>query len=106
MTDRRREIGELQKRILEIDVAIREQLDARAGFSRQIHGLLEGDPATEPIEQDLQASVLSGAAGVMPEASLRAIFREIRAAGRALERPVRIAVMGQDGGFCQLAALE
>lgn len=106
MTDRRREVGELQKRILEIDSSIRDQLDARAALSRQIHGLLEGDPAPDASEQDFQSSVLAGASGAMPESSLRAIFGEIRAAGRALERPLRLALVGQEGGFCHLAGLE
>jgi chorismate mutase/prephenate dehydratase len=42
----------------------------------------------------------------MPAESLKAIFREIRAAGRGIEQPVRVAVVGPEGGFCYQSCLE
>jgi len=106
MADRRREVQELRERIERLDAEVRERLDSRAKLSRQIHGLLESEPASDGATAEWLERVLAGASGDMPVESLRAIFREIRAAGRGIEQPARVAVVGPDGGFCHQSALE
>lgn len=113
MTDRRREVQELREKIAKVDSEIRERLDARARLSLEIHSLVEAEPpGANGTEREWLDRVSAGAppsaspAGGMPEASLKAIFRAIRAAGRAIEQPVRVAVAGAEGGFCYQVALE
>lgn len=104
--DRRREVLELRERIAKLDIEIRERLEARARISHDIHGLTEADPSADGSEEEWFERVLGGASASMPQESLRTIFRAIRAAGRAIEQPVRLAVAGPEGGFCHQAALE
>ena len=106
MVDRRREIQELKESIARLDGEVRDRLDSRAKLSRQIHALLESEPTGDGSESEWLERVLGGHSGDMPLESLRIIFREIRAAGRALEQPVRVAIVGADGGFCHQSALE
>lgn len=106
MSDRRREVQEFREKVAKIDVEIRERLDARARLSQQIHGLTETEAVPDGSEREWLERIVSASAGGMPVESLRAIFRVIRAAGRAIEQPARVAVAGPDGGFCHQAALE
>ncbi len=46
----------------------------------------------------------SSDSGDLPVQDQRAVFRQIRAAGRALEQPARVAYLGPEGGFCHLTA--
>jgi len=51
-------------------------------------------------EREWLERLVQGSSGDMPAASLRAIFETIRAAGRAIEQPVRVAYLGPEGAFC------
>ncbi len=106
MADRRREVQELRERITRIDTEICEKLDARARVSQQIHTLVEAEPTADGGEREWLEKLIAGSTGDMPAESLRAIFRQIRAAGRALEQTVRVAVAGHEGGFCHETCLE
>lgn len=106
MADRRREVQELREKIAKIDGDIRERLDARARLSQDIHGLIEAEPTADGSEREWLERVAAPAPGGMPEESLRTIFRAIRAAGRAIEQPVRLAIAGAEGGFCHQVALD
>lgn len=106
MADRRREVVELRDKIARLDAEILERLDGRARISQQIHSLLEAEPTPDGSEGEWLERVVAGASGDMPVASLRAIFREIRAAGRAIEQPVRVAVAGPEGGFAHQCVRE
>jgi chorismate mutase/prephenate dehydratase len=105
MADKKREVAELRERIAGVDVEIRQRLEARARLSRQIHARLEGElPLADVSDRDWLAGLESQASGDLPTEDLRAIFSRIRAAGRALEQPVKIAYVGPEGGFCHLLA--
>lgn len=106
MADRRRELQELRERVARIDTELCEKLDARARVSQQIHALIEAEPSADGGEREWLEKLVSGSSGDMPAESLRAIFRQIRAAGRALEQTVRVAVAGHEGGFCHETCLQ
>lgn len=106
MADRFQQADELRKEIAGLDHRILELVEQRAGLSKKIQRTLEGEPVPEVSEQEWLESVLADASGEMPRESLSAIFREVRAAGRSLELPVRVAMVGFSGGFCHQAVLE
>lgn len=106
MADRRREVQELRERVARIDAEIRDQLDARARFSQQIHALIEAEPSADGGEREWLERLVTGSSGDMPAESLKEIFREIRAAGRAIEQTVRVAMVGPEGGFCHESTLQ
>ncbi|MGC4088693.1 MAG: prephenate dehydratase domain-containing protein [Polyangiaceae bacterium] len=106
MADRRREVQELREGIARLDAELCERLDARARLSSQIRALSEVEPVADGGEAEWLDKVVSGSSGDLPGDSMRAIFREIRAAGRALEQPARVAIVGPEGGFCYQSALE
>jgi chorismate mutase/prephenate dehydratase len=106
MVDRRREVQELRERAARIDAEICEKLDARARVSQEIQSLIETEPSADGGEREWMERVLGASSGDMPVESLRAIFRQIRAASRALEQTVRVAVAGHEGGFCHETCLE
>src|SRR5262245_8947369 len=100
-----KEVNALRDRIAEIDREIVERLDARAKVSRRIHGHAETGSSIDVNENDWLAGLVAQSSGEMPKDSVRAIFREIRAAARSLEQPARVAYVGAEGGFCHLTAL-
>lgn len=101
MVDKKRQVAELRERIAAVDVELRERLELRARISRQIHGLLEGEPQLADVsEREWLATLERAASGDLPIEDLRAIFRRIRAAARGLEQPVRVSYVGPEGGFC------
>jgi chorismate mutase/prephenate dehydratase len=106
MADRRREVQELRERVVRIDGEIRDQLDARARLSQQIHALIEAEPSADGGEREWLEKLVAGSSGDMPAESIKSIFREIRAAARAIEQTVKVAVVGPDGGFCHESTLQ
>lgn len=105
MADKKRQLEELRKKLSEIDRALLERLEERARASRDIRALLEGEaPALDRSEAEGLDALATASGGVLPEESLRAIFSEIFAVGRALEQPVRVAYLGPEGGFCHAVA--
>jgi len=106
MVDRRREVLELREKVARLDAEIRERLDARARISLQIHALAEAEAPADGTEREWLDKLVASSSGDLPAESLRAIFREVRSAGRALEQPARVAVVGPEGGFCHQASVE
>jgi chorismate mutase/prephenate dehydratase len=104
MTDPK-EVVSLRERILALDREILERLDQRAKLSKRIHGLAEAGSSIDVNESEWLATLVGLSSGEMPKESLRAIFGEIRAAGRSLEQPARVAYVGPEGGFCHQTAL-
>ena len=105
MADNKREVEELRQRIAGVDREIMERLEARSRLSRQIHSVGEGGVLPADIaERDWLAELEKAAGADLPTDDLRAIFRQIRAAGRSLEQPVRVAYQGPEGGFCHATA--
>ncbi len=82
----------LRERGEELERQLVELLEQRAEVARQTHALLEST-TRGPLSNDEGAWLdrLSTGARHLPEASLRAILREVRASLRALEEPGRVA---------------
>src|SRR5690606_21293585 len=97
MVDRGRQVSELRERIAGLDQECRERLEQRVRFWNEILALREGEYASDLSEREWLEKIVACSTGDMLEESLRAIFREIRAAGRAIEQPVRVAVVGPEG---------
>ena len=106
MAERGRQVNELREQIARLDQEIRDRLDQRGRLSQRIHAALETEPNFDFDEKTWLDRIVSHSTGEIPEPSLRAIFREIGAAGRAVESPVRVAVAGPEGGFCHQSSLE
>src|SRR4051794_33741267 len=104
MTDRRRELEELRRQMAEADAEILRGLQHRAQIARQLGALGPGSPISLATERE-QLGLLEKMAGEdLPGESVRAVFREVRAATAPLERPARVAYVGPEGGFAHVAA--
>ncbi len=104
MTDERRDRSEFRDKLAELDREILERLDARARLSRGL-AAKAGETSADVGEREWLESLVRTGSGDLPEASVRAIFGQIRAAARGLEQPVGAAYVGPDGSFCHEAAL-
>lgn len=91
-----------------IDKAILDLLNRRASCSLGA-GKLKADagaPIFRPVREGLLLEELANAnAGPLPNAHLRAIFREILSSSRALQKPLKVAFLGPDGTFSHMAAM-
>ncbi|MDD4818092.1 MAG: prephenate dehydratase [Victivallaceae bacterium] len=101
-------IEQLRSEIDRIDGEIVKLLGERChvagaiGEWKKERGLAVYDPSRE---DEVYEKILRFNAGRMPDASLRAVYREIISAARSLERPLTVACLGPEGTFsCQAAA--
>lgn len=84
-------------------------LNQRAHAYAQLykHSLAANGPVPPPQpEPEAVERALAQNKGPLPNEALRAIFRELTSAGRALERPVRLAVLGPAYSYSHLAAID
>ncbi len=101
-------IKKLREKIERTDRDIVRLLDERAAVSIEIGrakldaGLEIYDPAREAMVYRQLAGINGG---VLPEAPLRAIFREIISASRAIQAPIEVAFLGPEASFSHQAAL-
>jgi chorismate mutase / prephenate dehydratase len=99
----------LRREIDALDAQIVELLSRRAGVSRRVGELKQGDgravytPAREAEILDRLTRLVTGA--LRPD-HLRAIYREILSASRDLQRPPRIAFLGPKATYGHQAALQ
>jgi chorismate mutase/prephenate dehydratase len=103
------ELERLRKRIDEIDKEILELLNKRAHLAGEIGKVKrrEGVPFHVPGREAKILSVLEELnTGPLPPESVRAIFREIISACRALEEPTKVAYLGPPATFTHLAAIK
>lgn len=105
MTDKRREVEELRQEISKIDAQLLASLERRGKLSKRIGELRKSLTAPPALPDRGQIEALVGkAAGDIPPAALREIFRQIFASCFSLEQPVIVAYAGLDGGFGHAAA--
>jgi chorismate mutase / prephenate dehydratase len=102
--DQKRALAELREKVAKLDLELLEKLGVRARLSREIHALAESDPSIDVAEEEWLQRLEAAATPELPRDSLRSIFRQIRAAARALEQPVKVAYVGPEGGFCHQTA--
>ena len=103
--DAKREVIDLREQIAKLDEEIVQRLDARAKLSRDIHQRIETDPSADVNEKEWLDHLLSLSSGELANDSLRGILQLIRAAGRGIEQPARVAYLGPEGSFCHHMAL-
>ncbi len=101
------DLGELRQQIDGIDQDLVRLLNQRAALAREVGKTKahSGGPIFVP-HREHEVFVKLGALnhGPLPDAALRAIWREIMSASFALERPLTICHFGQQGAFTHLAA--
>ena len=96
----------LRRAIDEIDRQLVELLGERARLAQEVGRLKEG--AEAPVyrperEAEVLRNVAAANPGPLPEAALASIFREVMSACRALERRLRVAFLGPEGTFSEMA---
>ena len=102
-------LRELRDEIDRVDREIVRLLNQRAHLARQIgrikRELGEDEPVYRPErEAQVYAQVESWSEGELPPEALRAIYREILSASRAVQRPLRVGYLGPVATFTYEAA--
>lgn len=97
----------LRKGINAVDEELVGLLNRRAALSLAVGRLKAGD-ADAPVfrpgrEAELFRHVTAISDGPLPEAHLRAIYREILSSSRHLQRPQRVSFLGPEGTFSHMA---
>ena len=100
LEDLRRQIDAADDAIVEA-LRHRMELSARVGASKADNG---GDVYAPAREAQVIARVLKANAGRIPEAALTAIYSQILAASRGLQRRIKVAYLGPDHTFSHQAA--
>lgn len=97
----------LRKQIDDLDSRIVKLLNDRARIAQQI-GEVKRQTSAEVYhpnrEQQIYERVMSENKGPLPNDSLTAIYRELMAGSRALERPLKVSFLGPVGTFSFVAA--
>ncbi|MEE9584815.1 MAG: prephenate dehydratase [Candidatus Brocadiales bacterium] len=97
----------LRKQIDDLDSRIVKLLNDRAGIAKRI-GEVKRQTSTEVYhpnrEQQVYERVASENKGPLPDDCLRAIYRELMAGSRALEKSLRVSYLGPVGTFSFVAA--
>ena len=102
-------INELREKIDHLDNEILELLSQRARIAQEIgKGKTRVSGQFYAPEREVQIFERLNAAnpGPFPPAAIKAIFREVISASRALEAVMRIAYLGPEGTFSHQAAIE
>jgi chorismate mutase/prephenate dehydratase len=97
-------LQEIRAHITELDLSLVRALEERAKLSKEVRGLLES--GTPPFDPDKDAARLleEQPEGDLPKEALKTLFAHISSTARSLERPVRVAYLGPEGGFCHQMA--
>jgi chorismate mutase/prephenate dehydratase len=98
------EIARLRGEIDALDDELLALLERRAAAARRIGALKGGAPAYRPErESEVLRRIGARAGGALPAERATAVFREIISACRALEQEIRVAYLGPEGTFSELA---
>mgnify|MGYP005853894063 CR=1 FL=1 len=103
------ELERLRGRIDQVDRAILAELDRRAALVRRVGELKRAARRSvyrASRERDLIAALEARCRGDFPRRGVAPVFREIISATRSLEAELRVAYLGPEGTFSQLAARE
>ena len=102
------DINELRQQIDHIDLQVLELLNKRAGIAKEIGMQKARDKRTYFIperESQVFAKLALANRGPLPDASVRAVYREIISASRALEKPLTIAYWGPPATNTHMASI-
>jgi len=101
-------IAGFRDQIDSIDSEILRLVNERAGLASHI-GRVKNANGTEVFnparEEEVIGRLLAANTGPMPQDSVRAIYREIISASRALQRKIQVAFLGPEFTFSHLAAI-
>jgi chorismate mutase/prephenate dehydratase len=101
-------LEDLREEIRRKDLAIVKLLNERARISVDV-GKIKNAGAQEIYDPSQESRIYEHLTkineGPLPEAALKEIFREIISSSRALQGPIRVAYLGPEATFSQLAAL-
>ena len=103
------DIGELRKKIDDVDDNILELLNRRAELVKEVGRLKtqgKGDFYVPTREKEIYERLMRNNKGHFPNESIRAIFREIISASLSLEHPLKIAFLGPQATYTHLASLK
>lgn len=90
---------EIRARMAEVDADVAKLLEERATLSKEVRGM--GPSATlSEGEKDFGRFIDSLPEGALSKDALRAFFAQITSTARSIERPLRVAYAGTEGGFC------
>lgn len=108
-TEESEALTDLRREIDAVDGEILEALNRRAAFVQQVGELKRSERTgvyRSGRERDLVARLVDSNPGPFPSSGIRPVFREIISATRSLEARLRIAYLGPEGTFSQVAARE
>ena len=101
-------LADLRGRIDDIDAHVLQLLSQRAGLALEV-GKNKAKTSTNYFAPDRERQIFDRLTalnnGPLPHEAVRAIYREIISASRALETPLQIAFLGPPGTFSHRAAL-
>lgn len=102
------DLGEIRKRINEIDERIQSLINERAKFAQQV-GVAKGEltQAVDYYRPEREAEILRAIkernAGPLRDEEMLRLFREIMSACLAQQEPLKIGFLGPEGTFTQTA---
>lgn len=106
---RKETVDELRKKIDQVDEKIIEFLSHRACLAQKI-GHTKSLGNEEIYVPSREKAILQRISrlnqGPLPEKAIRSVYREILSASRSLEGPIKVAYLGPEATFTQLAARE
>lgn len=105
------DLGEIRKRINEIDEQIQTLINERARFAQQV-GVAKGElgAAVDYYRPEREAEILRAVAernpGPIRDEEMLRLFREIMSACLAQQEPLKIGFLGPEGTFTQTAVFK
>jgi chorismate mutase/prephenate dehydratase len=113
MTESKDKLGELRQKIDQIDANILELINNRAKCALEVAEVKQqesGDVAPVYYRPEREAQVLRTIAalnkGPLSDEKVTQVYRQIISACLALEEPLKVAYLGPEGTFTQLATLK
>lgn len=103
-----RPLDDLRGEIDRLDRELVATLNRRAEIAREI-GRFKArenlDIWSATREEEVIARALQSSAGLLPDETIRRIFRELMSGSRALQRPIRVACLGPKYSYSHLASV-
>jgi chorismate mutase / prephenate dehydratase len=102
-------VAGIRRELDRIDQSILAEINHRAELAQQLGGLKQsaGQNAFDPHrESEVLQQVVANNAGPLANESVRAIFRELVSATRAVQTPLRVAYLGPEFTFSHLATIQ
>ena len=104
-------LTELRSQIDEVDTQLLELISRRAKLAQEVASVKNDDAGNDGFyrperEAQILRRIMAHNGGPLPQEEMARLFREIMSACLALEQPLKIAYLGPEGTFTQLAALK